>query len=238
MLTRRHALALGAAGLAFPAAATGPLRVLFIGNSFTFEHDLPQLFADIARQAGHDVHVDMIAEGGAHLADNLVDRDVFDLVDAYDPQMLVLQDFSTVALLPETATQSRRAFAQFCRLPVPRILFATWARQEGHKLYRQVGMPATPAEMTSLTHQHYTARVCPDLAAHRITKTAAVGRAWSLGDGLPLHREDGYHASLTGAWLSALVLARTAGLAPDTPVAPDGVASPGRLIQIARLAAP
>lgn len=238
-LNRRIALGLIAgASMPFVAIADQPLRVLFVGNSFIIEHDLPLLFADIARQGGHSIHVDVIAAGGAYLADVLAQKDAYDLYRDYDPQLIVLQDHSTVALDAEAAARSRRAMSSLCRLPVRRILFATWARAEGHRLYNQPGMPATPVEMTDLTERHYQARHCPSLAEASLSISAPVGRAWLLGNGLPLHRSDGYHASLTGAWLSALVLARTAGLAPDAPTAPDGVAFPGRLAQIARLIVP
>lgn len=237
--TRRQALALGAAALTTPALATTSMRVLFIGNSFTFEHDLPLLFADIARQGGHDVQVDMMAEGGAHLADYLQTQTADQIMATYQPDLLILQDFSTVALVPEFAENSLRALTAFCRYSSTRkILFETWPRREGHRLYRQDGMPRTPAEMHNLVRTHYQSAQCPaphERTSHRL---APVGQAWMLGIGLPLHRNDGYHASLTGAWLAALVLARTAGLAPDIPTAPDDVRLGKRLIQIARTLVP
>jgi hypothetical protein len=238
MLTRRQALALGAASVAVPARAAEALRVLFIGNSFIIEHDVPGMFADIARQGGRDVAVDMIAEGGASLADVLAERDAHEIYAEYDPSLIVLQDYSTAALHPERAKRSHAALQSFCDPSVARLLFATWPRAEGHKLYRQSGMPRTPAEMTNRVEQHYSARICPDLVGQAGMRVAPVGRAWMLGTGLPLHRGDGYHASRTGAWLSALVLARTMGWAPDRPEPPYGVKSPGRLIRIARTVVP
>lgn len=238
MLTRRHALALGAASIATSALASEVQRVLFIGNSFIIEHDVPGMFANIALQAGHAIEVDMIADGGALLADVVADQDAFQIDAKYDPDLIVLQDYSTAALYPNRAKSSHAALRAFCRLNVRRILFATWARAEGHKLYGREGMPRTPTEMTERVERHYSARVCPDLLGHTLSKLAPVGRAWMLGKGLPLHRGDGYHASRTGAWLSALVLARTAGLAPERPEPPYGVKSPRRLIAIARQVVP
>ncbi|MEO1492720.1 MAG: hypothetical protein AAFV19_11260 [Pseudomonadota bacterium] len=228
------------ASFGWPAASetSAQIRVLFIGNSFIIEHDVPSMFADIARQAGHTIVVDMIADGGASLSDVLADRAASDVVYTHDPDLIVLQDYSTVALYPDRAERSHAALRAFCNLSVRRILFATWPRAEGHKLYRREGMPSTPAEMMERVERHYTARVCPDLAGHASAQVAPVGRAWMLGTGLPLHRGDGYHASRTGAWLSALVLARTAGLAPDRPEPPYGVKSPGTLIRIAQQIVP
>jgi len=41
-----------------------PLRVLFIGNSYTFQNDLPAMFAELMRSGGYKVEVDMSAVGG------------------------------------------------------------------------------------------------------------------------------------------------------------------------------
>ena len=181
--------------------------------------------------------MDMIAEGGAHLADHLERRSVDQIARQFRPDIVVLQDFSTVALNPQTAQRSHRAIRAFCKLAGSSrlVLLATWPRAEGRKLYRQPDMPRTPAEMTSVVQAHYGAATCIDRPGLQV---APVGQAWMLGTGLPLHRGDGYHASLTGAWLSALVLARSMRLAPDRPHAPAGVEAPRRLIRIARAVAP
>lgn len=49
-------------------AAEATHRVLFIGNSLTYVNDLPSAFASLA-PAGMRLEVDMIASGGASLAD-------------------------------------------------------------------------------------------------------------------------------------------------------------------------
>ncbi len=222
-----------------PVVADEPLRVLFIGNSFTIEHNLPELFAGIVRQAGTEVDVDMIAEGGAHLADHFEAMPPYRMYQQYNPDVIILQDFSTAALHPEHAAKSTRALMSFCRnLRVRKVLFETWPREEGHQLYRQPGMPRTPSEMKDIVTRHYSSSDCPSMLEKHMTRHARVGLAWILGTGLPLYHPDKYHASLTGAWLSALVIARTLGLAPKRPIAPEGVRVTGRLVQIARMVAP
>lgn len=239
-LTRRTMLGMSAGAIVSPALSNEPLRVLFIGNSFTLEHDLPNLFADIVRQTGQDIHVDMIAQGGAHLADYLEGTSVREIYEAYRPDRIVLQDYSTVALESAAAVRSYQAIQAFCELwpYASRFLFATWPRREDHRLFNQPNMPDSAAEMNRLTERHYGEAAECGFWERNNVRVAPVGRAWILGTGLALHRSDGYHASLTGAWLSALVLARTMGLAPSRPVAPDGVKVPARLHQIARMVAP
>ena len=52
------------------AAAGAPpcVRVLFVGNSYTYVNDLPATFADLARAGGQNVETGMIANGGETLA--------------------------------------------------------------------------------------------------------------------------------------------------------------------------
>ena len=47
-----------------------PLRVLFIGNSYTFYNDLPGLLVELVRSGGLDIEVEMAAEAGWTLADH------------------------------------------------------------------------------------------------------------------------------------------------------------------------
>lgn len=46
------------------------LRVLFIGNSYTYVNDLPNVFARLAKSGGHRVEAAMAAEGGWTLANH------------------------------------------------------------------------------------------------------------------------------------------------------------------------
>ncbi len=43
------------------------MNILFIGNSYTYFYDLPELFANLCRANGHDVRVDSVTAGGREL---------------------------------------------------------------------------------------------------------------------------------------------------------------------------
>jgi hypothetical protein len=49
------------------AGESRALRILFVGNSLTYQNDLPHLFAGLAKSRGHDVQVDSYAPGGYRL---------------------------------------------------------------------------------------------------------------------------------------------------------------------------
>jgi hypothetical protein len=233
-LTRRAVLAGLAAWPGASRAARSSMQILFIGNSFTLEHNLPGLVGDLAEQAGWTVAVSVHARNGAFLWEHLERMTVPQMldmhgIDAAGRVLLVLQDHSTAALTAETRARSLAAFAALRDLRHRKLVFPAWPRREGHKLYGQPAMPRSPREMADRITRHSSQAAETAGAA-----LAPVPQAWMLGMGLPLHRSDGYHASLTGAWLTALVLARAARLAPKKPEAPEPVRRPTRLHQIAR----
>lgn len=187
--------------------AEGEIRVLFIGNSFTREHDLPAQVARLAAQSGVRLSPGMIVRDGARLADHAANPDVAGLIGALAWDVLVLQDHSVVALTPEAAAASRAAVAQMAGLtPAGLVLFATWPRAAGHALYAEAGMPSGPAQMNARVAAHYAA-----MAVELGARVAGVGDAFlaiaARQPGLALHAADGYHASAEGARLAASILA-------------------------------
>lgn len=57
-------------------AAQQGLRVLFIGNSATFTHELPQMLQTLARKAGYDITTDSYTKSGYELSRYLEDGNV------------------------------------------------------------------------------------------------------------------------------------------------------------------
>jgi hypothetical protein len=234
-LTRRTVTATGLAAIASPVLASAKRRVLFVGNSFTDEHDVPGLFRNLAVNFGYSVETEAIIENGAFLLDQIANG-AYDRAIAHDPDILILQDHSTAALTAENRSKSGRAILKFGNLLPRKILFEPWPRERGHKLYSQPEMPETPRQMVEHITRHHQ-----QMASMINAQVAPVARAWMLADGITLHRDDGYHANLAGAWLTALVLVRTAGMTSSAhPHIPDGLSilTAKRLYQIARMVAP
>ncbi|MEL6476778.1 MAG: hypothetical protein AAFR17_05560 [Pseudomonadota bacterium] len=207
-LTRR-ALIGGLAGLPLAARGGEARRVLFVGNSFTYEHDLPGMVARIAAASGCALTVLTRAEGGASLAQHAAQPGLAQDLAWFRPDWIVLQDFSTEPLTEAGRIRSTRAVAEILAETAARpVFFATWPRRAGHSLYRTPGMPAGPAAMAALVEVHYAA-----LAETHQGRLAPAGRAWitALARGLAPHRGDDYHANASGAWLAALTLARAMG---------------------------
>lgn len=233
-LTRRGALAALAAAVSTPAAAQlryvteaeiaavaaeaaspadGQARVLFLGNSFTFEHDVPERVAVKAADDGVALRPLMLAQGGARLSQLKGRPGMRALLSGHDWDAVVAQDHSTTALDPGFRRENEAALACIAGLvdPAPLVIVTPWAREEEHPLYASgrglradVPPPADPRAMTEATAAHF-GRVADDLAGQYRVGLAPVATAWlaAIEAGRRLHRRDRYHASEEGADFTA-----------------------------------
>jgi hypothetical protein len=183
-----------------------PLRVLFVGNSYTYENNLPFVFRSLV-QPTRGVEVTMLAEGGAtlrrhidrgELLKKIADRQ-FDVVVLQEQSVLCrLRLFDGLALIQDPAAYHRavREVATAARTGNARlVLFATWPRAE------------TPRYLAAL----HNANVA--IAKETGATVAPVGLVWDrLGgdtcESLHLYGPDGSHPAPEGTYVAAVVLAR------------------------------
>lgn len=74
------------------AAGESETRFLFVGNSLSYVGNLPAVFDALCRANGHEVHSEMLVEGGATLADRVADGSVASHLAAAHYDYLVLQE--------------------------------------------------------------------------------------------------------------------------------------------------
>src|SRR5437867_11832659 len=74
-------------------------RVLFIGNSYTFVNDLPNMFAKLARSGGHKVEVGMAAKGGWQLSKHIQSPETLDTLNSIKSNFVVLHEQSKISSL-------------------------------------------------------------------------------------------------------------------------------------------
>ena len=215
------------------APAGSCMRVLFIGNSYTYVNDLPDTFAALAGSGGHPVQTSMIAPGGAYLADEVGSAAVSDSLAATRWDVVVLQEQSQVVAVP--AVRRSRTDPAVATLAgriraigaVPE-LFMTWAHRDG---WPEQGL-ADYAAMQRGIDDGYLA-----LAREVGLPVAPVGFLWSVvreeRPDLALWQADGSHPSVAGTYLAACVLYAT--IFHQRPVglgAADGLAADDvRLLQ-------
>ena len=114
------------------------VKVLFIGNSYTYFNDMPETFAGICRERGIDCEADSVTAGGYTLADFLSDGDEYGerakaLLSEKRYDFVVLQEQSVrPAAEPEAFLSSVRDIIHFIRQNGARpVFYETWGRADG-----------------------------------------------------------------------------------------------------------
>ncbi|MEO0884013.1 MAG: hypothetical protein AAFY34_14965 [Pseudomonadota bacterium] len=188
-------------------------HVLFVGNSYTFQHDVPALFRDAS---GSDIRyeTEMVAGPGLNLMAYVAYDRVEQLVATKDWYAIVLQDRSTAAFYEKDRSEFKLALEWFRAIAdeegAQLFLFQTWPRRAGHSFYEAKAEPGfspprTPSEMSDRLIATYA-----EGAALSGAIVAPVGDCWFQQEDVEiLYAEDGSHASAIGARLAARVIANT-----------------------------
>jgi hypothetical protein len=176
--------------------APTPLKVLFIGNSYTYYHRLPDIVAAMSArpESPRKFEVRMVAQGGASLLQHWEGAGARRALRGNPWDVVVLQEHSQVPFThPQQLTRYAERFAAEARTAGARtVLYVTWARRD------------RPEGQNTIADAYAAAAKAAD------ADLAPVGAAWRIArmrwPALALHEEDGGHPSPTGAYLSACVL--------------------------------
>lgn len=171
------------------------LRVLFIGNSFTYVNDLPRLVERLAASAKESrlLETSMVTVGGASLKSHWDDGEALAAIRKGKWDYVVLQEQSAVPINnPKMMYAHARFFdAEIKKAGARTVFYMTWAREDH---------PEAQAAIT----EAYT-----NIAVELGAVIAPVGLAWQRAlkekNGLRLYYEDKLHASPTGTYLAACV---------------------------------
>ena len=194
------------------------LRVLFIGDSFTYVNELPTVLASLASDVTSPVSVTVseYAPGGATWEDQDSDAAVGPLIQqGWD--YVVLQDQSQQPWLyyggikPALLSLDAKIKAAGAKT----MLFMTWARKV------QLGVTSSQRFEEDMAINNYYERHAAAVGA----EVSPVGRAWErvLRDpAMSLHSDDGVHPNEGGTYLAACVF-----YAALTHASPVGLGSGG-----------
>jgi hypothetical protein len=209
------------------APPPGPLRVLFVGDRYTADHDLPELVSRIAATAVEPVTLELesIIVDGATLRDHLTTTGARARIRDGGFDVVVIQAESTEPLRPDSefeisaAALDQEVLASGARL----VWFVTWALRAGHPDYALPYL-VDPRQMTYALDGAYDFDYVLDgrlVLQHGIR--AHVGIAFRLAGlehpDVELYAGDGSHPSAAGSLLAGCVL--TQMIAGITPRAPD-----------------
>ncbi len=197
-----------------PPDAPTTLRVLFIGNSYTYYNDLPAMIATLGSPGAGTptrphLEVDSVTEGGAtvqrHWEAMRQDRV---RVGPWSAAVLQGQSVEPIAAFTGFNTYVGRFAGVIAEGGARAVLFATWARRSGDAVYAQSWSGGDFAAMSARLDGAYRRS-----AMNHGAEVAAVGARWAeaLGErpSLGLYDADGSHPSLAGSYLAACVLYRT-----------------------------
>ena len=180
------------------------LRVLFIGNSYTFTNNLGDVVAGIAasQKDGPTLTPTIVARGGTHLDWHLTNGPAMSLLQAGGWDYVILQEFSTLGgEIGKPEVGDPEPFYANVRQWVPKIraagakpvLLMTWARRG-----------AKESEATKLfdAYEH--------IGRELDVRVAPAGPAWAEAHRrlrtLDLHIYDASHPTEAGSYLTALVI--------------------------------
>jgi hypothetical protein len=219
------------------AAEPAPLKVLFIGNSYTSVNDLPAMVAGLAEAAGgRKIEVDRHLVGGCTLEKHVKDQKAIDKIRAKKWDVVVLQEHS---LRPVIDRQAMHEYARLLHAEIKQqgartVFYLTWARQHIPDM-QEGGDPAKVPEYAKAMYQVSGAAKTTDLetwgqqqkaglvgglngAYLGIAKElgagiAPVGIAWKMAlaaePSFALHSQDRSHPNPTGTYLAACVFYAT-----------------------------
>lgn len=206
------AVCLAAVGCARGGGSPGPLRVLFIGNSYTYENNLPGMVEAMGEAAGVRIEVASSIGGGMTLEDHWAGGTgaAVRLIESGRFTHVVLQEQSERPLVDRAGflAPARELGQAVLRAGSAPVFFVTWARAYA---------PETQAGLTDAYRE-----------AARITGAALapVGPTWAaaraLYPELPLYAGDGSHPAPEGTYVAGLVM-----FAALTARSPQGL--PGEL---------
>jgi hypothetical protein len=171
------------------------MNVLFIGNSHTYLHYMPQMLAELARAAdiGFPLNIDQSTGEGAGLQWHWNNESSREKIRSKRWDHIVLQDRSGGPLeaLESFRTHARLLDEEIRRQGAKTVFFMTWANKS---------RPRT---------QKVLADVYGQIATELGAVLAPVGLAWekaqALDVELDLHHIDDRHANPSGAYLTACV---------------------------------
>jgi hypothetical protein len=170
-----------------------PMKVLFIGNSFTARNNVPDLVAQLAQSRGKQLHHRLISAGGASLRMHWNKGDAQKAIHQTRYDYVVLQEQSTLPIKnPLRMHENIRLFDQEIKASGAKTaLYLTWARQNA------------PETQKAITNAYMT--IGEELGAAIVP----VGLAWQnfirKHSHPVLHDADKSHPTLAGSYLAACV---------------------------------
>ena len=169
------------------------LRVLFVGNSLTATNDLPAVIQALARSRGQALDYQTLARPNYSLGDHWEKGDARDAIRKGRWDFVVLQQG------PSALEESRELLLKHTRL------FAEEIRRVGATPALYMVWPAASRRQDSDRVTESYRLAAEKVAGVLVPGGEALREAEKKAIGLPLFSADGFHPSMAGSYLVALV---------------------------------
>ena len=199
------------------ARDTDSLRVLWVGNSYTYYNDMPSTVRQIAATQKVKLSCTRFLKGGERLSGHLKNQQLLDAIAAGGWDYVILQEQSSAPAMP-TRQVAREVYPAARTLdslvhvasPDARVIFyMTW----GHKNGNRFPIPEYPPINRYETMQERLITSYLEMAYDNGAWCAPVGMAWravrSERPDCILYRPDCYHPAVPGSYLAANVIFTT-----------------------------
>lgn len=191
------------------AESSSCLRVLFLGNSYTYVNDLPGTFARLAQAGGHQAETGMVANAGETLSQHVASSETRDGLASRKWSYVVLQEQSVTPAFEGNRKQdmypaARSLAAMVTPTGATPIFFMTWAHRDGEP---GGGLPGYESMQVQIDYAYTT------IANELAVPVAPVGATWFVTrrqhPEIGLWQDDGSHPSQAGTYLAACVFYAT-----------------------------
>jgi hypothetical protein len=182
-----------------------PCHVLFIGNSYTYVHNLPGMFAELAKTGHHPVETGIVAEADATLADHAASPETATSLSPARWNVVVLQEQSQIPSIEhlrqmEMYPAARQLVRMIRDAGAQPMFYLTPARREG---WPENGLDGYTSMQAAIDEGYL------DIARELHVAVAPVGDAWSVAVSHEAHsslwQSDGSHPTVEGTYLAACV---------------------------------
>lgn len=187
---------LAAALFLFLQPAAPPARILFIGNSLTYQNDLPGMVCQLARAAGRKLACESVARPDYGLEEHWQSGEARGAIARGGWDVVVLQQG------PSALPESRRLLVDYTKR------FDAEIKKAGARTALYMVWPSRQRRGdTEGVSQSYRAAAAA-VNATLLPAGDAWRDAWAIDRDLPLYDADNFHPSGTGTYLAALVVYR------------------------------
>ena len=191
-------------------------NVLFLGNSYTFYNNLPQLVANLSKSAGKTVDFEYNAPGGYTIQAHLTNIITMDLIRQGKWDIVILQEQSQIPTIDYyrynmmypamiSISDSIRKYNKCATI----VTFMSWGRKNGGQQCDQNKVHCSPVFVDFSHMQDSLESAFTDISDKISACIAPIGIVWknALKDKtIELHDYDEGHPNFEGSYLSACVL--------------------------------